>query len=314
MTGANTGVGKELAHILYSKGARVYAAARSEEKAARAIEEIRARSPRSGGELVFLRLDLADLGTVGATAREFLSREGGRLHVLFNNAGVMDPPRGATTAQGHELQLGTNNVGAFLLTRLLTPALAATARAGPPGAVRVVWVSSSAAEALSPRGGVEMDNLDYHDDRHSSTKYGVSKAGNYLHATEFARRHRDDGIVSVALNPGNLSSELFRTQGAVFNTLGRLFFLYPPVNGAYTELFAGLSPEVTLEKTGAWSESFFPSRLMIYLRPTRKLTEPKLCPGDVSPLSGMISSLRPNLRAREAPGWQRSSGLGPKSK
>ncbi|KAK7755743.1 short-chain alcohol dehydrogenase [Diatrype stigma] len=251
VTGANTGIGKELADILYSKNAKVYVAARSKEKAAKAIEEIKARSPQSKGELVFLHLDLADLTTIKASAEEFLSRED-TLHVLFNNAGVMLPLQGSKTAQGYELQLGTNNVGTFLFTKLLAPALVATAKVAPRGSVRVVWVSSSAAEMLSPSGGVPLDNLDYHNDRLASTKYGVSKAGNYFHATEFAKRYRDDGVVSVALNPGNLDSELYRSQAPIVNSVLRLLVLYPSIYGAYTELFAGLSPDVTLEKSGEW--------------------------------------------------------------
>lgn len=255
VTGANSGVGKELAHILYSKDAKVYVAARSEEKAAKAIEEIKERSPRSAGELAFIHLDLADLTTIKASAQAFLSRES-KLDVLFNNAGVMDPPEGAKTAQGYDMQLGTNNVGTFMFTQLLAPTLVATAKAEPSGTVRVVWVSSSATEIFGPTGGVELDNLDYHNERSSSIKYGISKAGNYLHSTEFAKRYRDDGVVSVSLNPGNLDSQLFRTQGWILQRALRLLALYPPIYGAYTELFAGLSSDVTLEKSGDWSESF----------------------------------------------------------
>ena len=85
-------------------------------------------------------------------------------------------------------------------------------------------------------------------------KYGVSKAGNYFHATEFAKRYRADGVVSVPLNPGNLSSDLCRTQGAVLSGLLKKLILHPPIYGAYTELFAGLSPQITMEKTGDWGE------------------------------------------------------------
>jgi retinol dehydrogenase-12 len=77
--------------------------------------------------LAFLRLDLADLTTIKASAEEFLSKET-KLHVLFNNAGVMCPPQGSKTPQGYELQLGTNNIGTFMFTKLLTPILNATAR------------------------------------------------------------------------------------------------------------------------------------------------------------------------------------------
>jgi retinol dehydrogenase 12 len=97
-----------------------------------------------------------------------------------------------------------------------------------------------------------LDNLDYHIPKPTLNLYGNSKAGNYLHATEFARRYKTDGIVSVALHPGNLESDLYRDQGSIFNFFLRHTILYPPVFGAYTELFAGLSPQVSMEKTGSW--------------------------------------------------------------
>ncbi|KAI1395243.1 short-chain dehydrogenase [Hypoxylon fuscum] len=251
VTGANTGVGKELAQILFSKNATVWIAARNEEKGRIAIESIREAHPSSTGKLEFLHLDLSDLTTIKKSAETFLSKEK-QLHVLFNNAGVMLPPNGSKTAQGYELQLGTNNLGPFLFTELLTPTLINTAKASTAGSVRVVWVSSSAAELLLPvAGGIDLDNLDYKKDIFYAYKYGVSKAGNYYHATEYARRHRNDGIVSLSLNPGNLKTELDRHCNA-FEMLYRKATVYPAINGAYTELFAGLSDEITLEKTGGW--------------------------------------------------------------
>lgn len=113
----------------------------------------------------------------------------------------MLPPHGSKTAQGYELQLGTNCLGPFLFTQLLTPTLISTAKTAPKGSVRVIWASSSTAEHLSPRGGVDLDNLDYKRDVFNAWKYGISKAGNYYYATEYARRHRDDGIVSVVGSP-----------------------------------------------------------------------------------------------------------------
>lgn len=254
VTGANTGVGKEIAQILYSKDAKVYCAARSKEKALQAIDAIKTAAPDARGELVFLHLDLADLSTIGKTVQEFLRQET-ELHVLFNNAGVMFPPQGSKTAQGYELQLGVNNLGTFLFTKLLTPTLVRTAKTEDPASVRVVWVASSAAEApLAPVGGVDMSNLDYHVDKSAFHKYAVSKAGNYLHGTEFARRHRGDGIVSIPLNPGNLDSELWRGFGAAMQSVIRYFLLHPPILGAYTELYAAFSPDLTLERSGDWGE------------------------------------------------------------
>jgi retinol dehydrogenase-12 len=257
VTGSNTGVGLELAAMLYSKNAKVYVAARSKDKSIQAIETIKNRAPKSKGSLEFLALDLADLTKIKVSAAEFLSKES-RLDVLFNNAGVLLSRNAeiSRTPQGYELHLGTNNVGTFLFTKLLTPILVATAKQETPGAVRVVWVSSTAAEVLSHKpGGVPLDNLDYHNPRPALNLYGNSKAGNYLHATEFAKRHRTDGIVSVALHPGNLDSDLYRDQGAVSSFLLRHSILYAPVFGAYTELFAGLSHQVSMEKTGSWSRS-----------------------------------------------------------
>ncbi|KAI5922171.1 hypothetical protein F4810DRAFT_298490 [Camillea tinctor] len=251
VTGANTGVGKEVARILYSKNAVVWIAARNEEKGQNAIKDIKEAYPSSTGRLEFLHLDLSDLATIKASAGKFLAKEK-RLDVLFNNAGVMFPPHGSRSAQGYELQLGTNNLGHYLFTQLLTPVMIETAKVAPKDSVRVLWVASSAAEWLIPvAGGVDLDNLDYKRDTFYAFKYGMSKAGNYYHSTEYARRHRDDGIVSVAMNPGNLRSELYRNCG-FFESLVSNVMTYPPVNGAYTELFAGLSDEVTMEKTGCW--------------------------------------------------------------
>lgn len=200
VTGANTGIGYEVARILYSKNAAVWIAARSEEKGLNAIASIKEAHPTSNGRLEYLKLDLADLSTIKAPAEEFLAKEK-RLDVLFNNAGVMLPPKGSKTAQGYELQLGTNCLGPFLFTQLLTPTLVATAKTAPKGSVRVVWVSSSAADHLNPKGGIDLDNLDYKRDVFYPYRYGISKAGNYYHATEYARRHREDGIVSVVSCP-----------------------------------------------------------------------------------------------------------------
>lgn len=97
-----------------------------------------------------------------------------------------------------------------------------------------------------------MAELEYEklNTRAGMAKYGISKAGNYLHATEFAKKFK--GVVSVPMNPGNLNSDLWKEHGSLFQGILRTFVLNPPVYGAYTELFSGLSPLVTLEKSGAY--------------------------------------------------------------
>lgn len=196
MTGASSGLGRHLADILYQRNGKVYIVARSEAKASAAIEEIKSKHPDSSGELVFLHLDLNDLSTIKRTAEEFLSKES-RLDVLWNNAGVMVPPQGSKTVQGYELQLGTNNLAHFLFTMLLLPVLKETARTSSKNSVRVVWVSSSAAE-IAPKPAIDFSNINY-DSKEEGVwnKYMRSKAGNVLHSAEFARRTKDDGIISL---------------------------------------------------------------------------------------------------------------------
>lgn len=256
VTGANTGLGKEVARLLYSKNAKVYIAARSEEKANAAIEDIKRAAPSSTGTLVFLHLDLSDLDKVKATAESFLAQEH-KLHVLFNNAGVMvapvEPP--LKTAQGLELALGVNCVGTFLLTQLLTPTLIETAKTEPANSVRIVWLSSFGMELQAQPGiGISTENLDYHIPKPAEDRYGISKAGVWALAVEYARRHKADGVVSVPLNPGNLRTELARDQGFMVRLVAHLV-CYPVIRGAYSELFAAFSPQISIEKTD-WSQTW----------------------------------------------------------
>lgn len=195
VTGGSGGLGKELINILYQQNAKIYVAARSEPKTKEIIREIQRAHPSSCGELIFLRLQLDDLSTIKQSAEEFLAKEN-RLHVLWNNAGVMVPPQGSKTVQGYELQLGTNNLGHFLFTQFLRPVLAETAKTAPKNSVRVVWVSSSAADN-APHPAIDFSNMDYHVEEGIWSKYSRSKAGNVLHSTEFARRTAGEGIISV---------------------------------------------------------------------------------------------------------------------
>jgi len=255
VTGSNTGIGKELARILYSKNAKVYVAARSEKKAEEAIQDIAKSAPASKGSLVFLSLDLSDLNKVKTAADTFLAQEQ-KLNVLFNNAGLMATDPLTRTAQGYEMALGVNCVGTFLFTKLLTPTLVTTAKTTPPGSVRVIWLSSFGLELFAKPGiGISLDNLDYHIPTPSTDRYGISKCGSWAQGVEFARRHKTDGIISLPINPGNLTSELARDQPTPLKIAARVLG-YPPPMGACTELWAGLSPEVTMEKSGSWGNFY----------------------------------------------------------
>lgn len=174
ITGSSSGVGEQLAKILYQHNAKVYVAVRSEEKAKKAIDGIKAAHPDSKGELVFLKLDLGDLSTIKPTADEFMAKES-LLNVLWLNAGVMVPPQGSKTVQGHELQFGTNNLGHFLLVKYLRPALLKAVSVSSAASTRVVWVSSSAAEFAAPKPAIDLSNMDYKRKRSHGPSTGVAK-------------------------------------------------------------------------------------------------------------------------------------------
>lgn len=243
MTGGYAGCGKELSKILYSKNGTVYVAGRSKDKADAAIDEIKRANPSSDGRLEFLHLDLADLATIKSSVTAFLAKEA-RLDVLTNNAGIMTPPRGSKTAQGFEVQIGTNCLGAFLFTELLTPLLQKTAASSPPGSVRVTWAASLTTMG-APQHGVAFDSATGSPTVHGvpGMDYAQSKAGNVLLAQAYQDRHAYDGIVSNAWNPGNLDSELMRHHFNLMRTFFRWVLLYLPVYGAYTELYAGWAEE-----------------------------------------------------------------------
>lgn len=195
-------------------------------------------------------------------AQHFLAQEE-RLDALINNAAIqaLKDTKGETkTAQGHEMHLGVNVLGPFLFTRLLTPILKATAsKPGTgKGAVRVVWVSSMGTETIGEKSrGLSPDYVDYWPLMSPLERYGLSKAGNWLHGVEFARRHATDGIMSVPVNPGHLSTELYREAGFVFRAALKAMALYPPVYGAYVELFGAVSSDLTMKDSGSWGTCRF---------------------------------------------------------
>lgn len=107
VTGANSGIGKETAKVLLAHGAKVYIAARNQAASQEAIRQLK---QETGNEAIFLKLDLSDLKAIKASAKEFLSKET-QLHILLNNAGVMVPSIELVTADGYDLQFGTNVLG-----------------------------------------------------------------------------------------------------------------------------------------------------------------------------------------------------------
>lgn len=155
----------------------------------------------------------------------------------------MVPPKGSKTAQNYELQMGTNVLGAFLLTKLLLPILEKTAASSPAGSVRATFAGSLAVDLGSPTGGVTWTDGEPTIHNSQQTNYGQSKAGNVLLASAFRRRVAKLGIISNAWNPGNLNSELQRHMSGIESVIVNKI-CYPVEFGAYTELYAGWGEEV----------------------------------------------------------------------
>jgi NAD(P)-dependent dehydrogenase (short-subunit alcohol dehydrogenase family) len=244
ITGGSGGIGQETARVLLSKGAKVYIAARSQEKSQKAIDELK---KETGNESVFfLKLDLSDLFAIKAAAEEFVDKES-ELHVLYNNAGVMYTPVDKVTEQGYDMQFGTNVLGHFYLTKLLLPVLTATAKNSPAGTVRVVNVSSLSHYNRAPEGirwsSVSPGNnsLEAREKLGTIKLYGQSKLGNILFSNELARRYGGEGIVSISLHPGVIKTDLTRYLGTLVQRLGRMI-AYPVSYGAISSLYAGTAP------------------------------------------------------------------------
>jgi NAD(P)-dependent dehydrogenase (short-subunit alcohol dehydrogenase family) len=251
VTGGTSGVGLALVDILYAKGGTVYLPCRSTTKAARTIKAIQTAHPESTGDLQTLDLDLNDLNSVVACASTFLARES-RLDVLWNNAGISYAPSDELTTQGYEPHMGINCLGPFLLTKLLLPVLKQTASISPGPSTRVIFIASAMVDMAAPLGGVPLSELlPGNQSVDPSRNYAISKTGNWFLASEFDRRTRADGILFIAQNPGNLVTNIWDRVPWIIKAPVKIL-LHPPKRGAYSELWAGLSPEIKLEDGGRY--------------------------------------------------------------
>ena len=232
VTGANTGIGLETARMLALRGADVVLACRNLDKGRAALDRITAEKP--SGRVSVAALDLSDLASVERFAAEFAASHD-RLDLLINNAGVMVPPLGRT-AQGFELQFGTNHLGHFALTGRLLPLLERT-----PGA-RIVVVSST-AQGL---GKIDFDDLNWEKRPYNDWRaYGQSKLANMMFALELARRLSASGshVLATAAHPGWTATDLQRTT-LITRLLNPLFGMKPK-DGALPTLRAAVDPGAT---------------------------------------------------------------------
>ncbi len=242
VTGANSGIGLVTAEQLARQGARVVMGCRNLAEAEERAREIVSRHPKAQVEA--RRLDLGDLSSVRQFAKDLLA-DHECLHVLINNAGVMNTPKG-TTRDGFETQLGVNHLGHFLLTELLLPAL----KKGAPS--RIVCLSSCFHDkAMGRDGDIHLDDLSYEQRPYDGWEaYAQSKLANLLHARVLAKRLEGTGVTAVSVHPGWVRTRLAKNsmplwvQDVVLRPFLRLAGMIEPWEGAQTTLHAALAPGV----------------------------------------------------------------------
>jgi NAD(P)-dependent dehydrogenase (short-subunit alcohol dehydrogenase family) len=236
VTGANSGLGLIVARELARAGAHVILTSRDAGRGAKALDTVNAVHP--AGKVEVASLDLANLASVRAFAQGFLAT-GEQLDLLINNAGVMAAPH-SRTADGFELQFGTNHLGHFALTGLLLPAF--TQRSG----TRVVTVASNNHKA----GRMNLDDLQGEQHYSRWGAYAQSKLANLLFAFELDRKLRAAGLpmISVAAHPGYSATNLQLSgpplQERIFLRLANRFFAQSAEIGALPIIYAATYPDV----------------------------------------------------------------------
>jgi NAD(P)-dependent dehydrogenase (short-subunit alcohol dehydrogenase family) len=230
VTGANTGLGFETARMLAEHGATVVMAVRDVEKGKQAASRI-------SGDVTVQALDLTSLDSIRSAAADLRAAHP-RIDLLINNAGVMYTPK-QTTADGFELQFGTNHLGHFALTGLLLDRLLPV-----PGS-RVVTVSSNGHRI---RAAIHFDDLQWEHSYSRAAAYGQAKLANLMFTYELQRRLAAHGTtIAVASHPGVSNTELARNTPAALRL--PLTWLAPlitqkPEMGALPTLRAATDPAV----------------------------------------------------------------------
>ena len=229
VTGINSGIGFETMRVLALHGARVVAAARTEEKA-------REASAKVVGVTLPVACELSDPASIVACV-DLLETQGVRLDAVICNAGIMAIPR-LEQAFGYELQFFTNHIGHFILVTRLLDRLTEDAR---------VVVVSSGAHRAAPTGGIEFDNLSGDRGYRPSRAYGQSKLANLLFAKELARRFEGTARTADAVHPGVIHTNLGRSMPRAAQT--GLAIVSPLVlkstgQGAATQCFVATRPDL----------------------------------------------------------------------
>ncbi|MEA2201343.1 MAG: hypothetical protein QOI89_1939 [Solirubrobacteraceae bacterium] len=245
VTGANSGIGRAAAGAFAGVGARVVLAVRD-------LDKGRAAAAAMPGEPEVRRLDLASLASV----REFAAAWEGDVDLLINNAGVMAPPL-TRTADGFELQFGTNHLGHFALTNLLLDHVTG----------RVVTVSSTGHRM----GRIDFDDLNWERKPYRAWRaYGQSKLANLLFTAELQRRLTAAGssVLATAAHPGYASTNLqFHSQRRLFDLIGAVgnrLLAQDGEGGALPTIYAAVAdiPGNSFAGPGGFMEQRGPAKLV----------------------------------------------------
>jgi NAD(P)-dependent dehydrogenase (short-subunit alcohol dehydrogenase family) len=231
VTGGNSGIGLEAARYLAGRGAHVVLACRDEARAATAAADI--TQTMAGAKVETLPLDLSSLESIRAAAAEIRARYP-RLDLLINNAGVMMTPH-QRTADGFELQFGTNHLGHFALTGLVLPSLL------PVAGSRVVTISSNGHKV----GRIHFDDLQWERRYRRAGAYSQSKLANLLFTYELQRRLTAAGhpTIAVAAHPGTADTALVRHLPAFAQAGSRLVPSQGASMGALPTVRAATDPD-----------------------------------------------------------------------
>ncbi|KAA3623407.1 MAG: SDR family NAD(P)-dependent oxidoreductase [Bacteroidetes bacterium] len=230
ITGSTSGIGKAGAEILAEKNATVVMAVRNTQKGESVATEIKSKFPKA--KIDVRKLDLSSLDSVEQFANGFIQNYD-RLDVLINNAGVMIPPYGKT-ADGFELQMGTNHLGHFALTGHLLPLLKNTKDS------RIVATSSVAHRY----GNIDFSDLGWENRKYNASRaYSDSKIANIYFMYELARKFKNtpDAPMITASHPGWTGTDLQRHSGLM--RFLNIFFGQKPPQGILPSLRAAFDPE-----------------------------------------------------------------------
>lgn len=248
ITGCNTGIGYESAKALLLKNATVIFVNRNIEKSKAAVEKIEKELNDNSlkDKIILITADLSDLESIKPAVEE-IKYKVDKIHYTILNAGIMQPPPGTMSKQGYEPHVATNVLGHQLLVTLIQPLISKAI--SPDFSPRVIWLSS-VAHLSAPKP--QQEKLDYGVFTKPATKesniylYGQSKVAAIYQAYIYGEKYKEDGIISIPVHPGFVLTELSRTFTTFQNILVRIFH-WAPVYGSYTELFATLHPEITVD-------------------------------------------------------------------